>query len=71
MFGFNTYHRYHDTVIKTADEILKIGLAEKERREKDREAFFTAHRTALEYNQQQSIERIQLFEREKAEVQYI
>ncbi len=60
--------RYHGTVDKTAKEILEIGLAEKEKRDQDRSAFFAAHKGALDDNQRQSVELIEKYEGEKSEV---
>ncbi len=48
--------------------ILEIGLGEKDKRDLEREAFFTAHRRAMEDNQRQSVERVEKYEQEKANV---
>lgn len=48
-----------------------MGLEEKNKREEEREAFFKAHREALEANQKLSVDKIEDYEKEKIEVMYM
>ena len=48
--------------------ILEIGLGEKDKRDMERESFFTAHKRAMEDNQTQSVEKVEKYEQEKGNV---
>ena len=55
-------------MVQKAEEILEIGLSEQEKRDQEKESFFTALRKALESNQAQSVCKVEEYEKEKAEV---
>lgn len=54
--------------MQCCEHLIKIGLEEKEKRDKELAAFYKSHREACVQNQQLSVERIQQFEAVKLKV---
>lgn len=60
--------RYEQSFTECCEHLIKVGLAEKEKRDKEHDMFKVAHAEACTQNQQQSVERVKEFEKLKQKV---
>ena len=61
-------YRYEQGFVECCEHMVTVGLAEKEKRDKELAMFKTAHGKACTQNQQQSAERVKEFEKYKLKV---